>query len=226
MNESLPSLSLPSLVSVIRGQVLTADGTPLIGVNVTFVHYPEHGFTVTRKDGMCVFMFCLYWYTIYVTWVFFPASWDCLPSLISQNFLSSKILWDQYEVPDDIEIKYSRLCTLLLFSNKIYCTSWGSDSTRYWNKPTARCVFGTLFTYWISTVYIRNSQRLISSIAAVPQVLLPILHLYECNNQKGHWTQTCTAHSLGHFVKAKRTDVIHTLHILLISAPHPFHCPL
>uniref|UniRef100_A0A8D3APN0 Teneurin-3 n=1 Tax=Scophthalmus maximus TaxID=52904 RepID=A0A8D3APN0_SCOMX len=41
-----------SLVSVIRGQVLTADGTPLIGVNVTFVHYPEHGFTVTRKDGM------------------------------------------------------------------------------------------------------------------------------------------------------------------------------
>ncbi|KAK2919532.1 hypothetical protein Q8A73_003903 [Channa argus] len=41
-----------SLVSVIRGQVLTADGTPLIGVNVTFVHYPEHGYTVTRKDGM------------------------------------------------------------------------------------------------------------------------------------------------------------------------------
>ncbi|XP_053714235.1 teneurin-3-like isoform X3 [Synchiropus splendidus] len=41
-----------SLVSVIRGQVLTADGTPLIGVNVSFVHYPEHGFTVTRKDGM------------------------------------------------------------------------------------------------------------------------------------------------------------------------------
>ncbi|KAM8842716.1 LOW QUALITY PROTEIN: teneurin-3 [Synchiropus picturatus] len=45
---------LKSLVSVIRGQVLTADGTPLIGVNVSFVHYPEHGFTVTRKDGMCV----------------------------------------------------------------------------------------------------------------------------------------------------------------------------
>ncbi|XP_076585560.1 teneurin-3 isoform X1 [Chaetodon auriga] len=41
-----------SLVSIIRGQVLTADGTPLIGVNVTFVHYPEHGHTVTRKDGM------------------------------------------------------------------------------------------------------------------------------------------------------------------------------
>ncbi|XP_034457716.1 teneurin-3 isoform X6 [Hippoglossus hippoglossus] len=41
-----------SLVSIVRGQVLTADGTPLIGVNVTFVHYPEHGFTVTRKDGM------------------------------------------------------------------------------------------------------------------------------------------------------------------------------
>uniref|UniRef100_A0AAZ3RVZ3 Teneurin-3 n=1 Tax=Oncorhynchus tshawytscha TaxID=74940 RepID=A0AAZ3RVZ3_ONCTS len=41
-----------SLVSIIRGQVLTADGTPLIGVNVTFVHYPDHGYTVTRKDGM------------------------------------------------------------------------------------------------------------------------------------------------------------------------------
>uniref|UniRef100_A0AAX7SZ72 Teneurin transmembrane protein 3 n=1 Tax=Astatotilapia calliptera TaxID=8154 RepID=A0AAX7SZ72_ASTCA len=41
-----------SLVSIIRGQVLTADGTPLIGVNVTFVHYPEHGYTITRKDGM------------------------------------------------------------------------------------------------------------------------------------------------------------------------------
>ncbi|XP_037109860.1 teneurin-3 isoform X5 [Syngnathus acus] len=41
-----------SLVSIIRGQVLTADGTPLIGVNVSFVHYPEHGYTVTRNDGM------------------------------------------------------------------------------------------------------------------------------------------------------------------------------
>uniref|UniRef100_A0A4W5NVC2 Teneurin-3 n=1 Tax=Hucho hucho TaxID=62062 RepID=A0A4W5NVC2_9TELE len=41
-----------SLVSIIRGQVLTADGTPLIGVNVTFVHYPDHGYTITRKDGM------------------------------------------------------------------------------------------------------------------------------------------------------------------------------
>ncbi|XP_077576103.1 teneurin-3 isoform X2 [Stigmatopora nigra] len=41
-----------SLVSVIRGQVLTADGTPLIGVNVSFVDYPEHGYTLTRKDGM------------------------------------------------------------------------------------------------------------------------------------------------------------------------------
>uniref|UniRef100_A0A6Q2X248 Teneurin-3 n=1 Tax=Esox lucius TaxID=8010 RepID=A0A6Q2X248_ESOLU len=41
-----------SLVSIIRGQVLTADGTPLIGVNVTFVHYPDHGYTITRRDGM------------------------------------------------------------------------------------------------------------------------------------------------------------------------------
>lgn len=54
------SFSLSSLVSVIRGQVLTADGTPLIGVNVTFVHYPEHGYTITRKDGMCVFTLFMY----------------------------------------------------------------------------------------------------------------------------------------------------------------------
>ncbi|MBZ3885879.1 Teneurin-3 [Sciurus carolinensis] len=41
-----------SLASVIRGQVLTADGTPLIGVNVSFFHYPEYGYTITRQDGM------------------------------------------------------------------------------------------------------------------------------------------------------------------------------
>ncbi|XP_043918466.1 teneurin-3 isoform X3 [Protopterus annectens] len=41
-----------SHASVIRGQVLTADGTPLIGVNVTFLHYPEYGYTITRQDGM------------------------------------------------------------------------------------------------------------------------------------------------------------------------------
>lgn len=41
-----------SLVSVIRGQVLTGDGTPLIGVNVSFLHYPEYGHTIARQDGM------------------------------------------------------------------------------------------------------------------------------------------------------------------------------
>ncbi|XP_069055316.1 teneurin-3 isoform X5 [Pleurodeles waltl] len=41
-----------SLASVIRGQVLTADGTPLIGVNVSFWHYPDYGYTITRQDGM------------------------------------------------------------------------------------------------------------------------------------------------------------------------------
>ncbi|XP_035525860.1 teneurin-3 [Morone saxatilis] len=41
-----------SLASVIRGQVLTGDGTPLIGVNVSFLHYPEYGYTITRQDGM------------------------------------------------------------------------------------------------------------------------------------------------------------------------------
>lgn len=55
------ALSLPcpsslsfSLVSLIRGQVLTTDGTPLVGVNVSFVKYPHYGYTLTRQDGMYV----------------------------------------------------------------------------------------------------------------------------------------------------------------------------
>ncbi|KAL0973834.1 hypothetical protein UPYG_G00211800 [Umbra pygmaea] len=40
-----------SLVSLIRGQVLTTDGTPLVGVNVSFVKYPHYGYTLTRQDG-------------------------------------------------------------------------------------------------------------------------------------------------------------------------------
>ncbi|XP_076877219.1 teneurin-3 isoform X2 [Brachyhypopomus gauderio] len=41
-----------SLVSVVRGQVVTEDGTPLIGVNVSFLHYPQLGYTISRQDGM------------------------------------------------------------------------------------------------------------------------------------------------------------------------------
>ncbi|XP_006533359.1 teneurin-2 isoform X8 [Mus musculus] len=40
-----------SLVSLIRGQVVTMDGTPLVGVNVSFVKYPKYGYTITRQDG-------------------------------------------------------------------------------------------------------------------------------------------------------------------------------
>ncbi|KAK2499736.1 hypothetical protein MC885_011472 [Smutsia gigantea] len=40
-----------SLVSLIRGQVVTTDGTPLVGVNVSFVKYPKYGYTITRRDG-------------------------------------------------------------------------------------------------------------------------------------------------------------------------------
>uniref|UniRef100_A0A8B9HFI8 Teneurin-2 n=1 Tax=Astyanax mexicanus TaxID=7994 RepID=A0A8B9HFI8_ASTMX len=40
-----------SLASLIRGQVLTSDGTPLVGVNVSFVKYPHYGYTMTRQDG-------------------------------------------------------------------------------------------------------------------------------------------------------------------------------
>ncbi|TRY89046.1 hypothetical protein DNTS_022164, partial [Danionella cerebrum] len=41
-----------SLVSVVRGQVVTSDGTPLIGVNVSLLHYPQQGYSITRQDGM------------------------------------------------------------------------------------------------------------------------------------------------------------------------------
>uniref|UniRef100_A0A8C9F310 Teneurin-2 n=1 Tax=Pavo cristatus TaxID=9049 RepID=A0A8C9F310_PAVCR len=40
------------LVSLIRGQVVTTDGTPLVGVNVSFVKYAKYGYTITRQDGM------------------------------------------------------------------------------------------------------------------------------------------------------------------------------
>ncbi|KAK6299226.1 hypothetical protein J4Q44_G00307360 [Coregonus suidteri] len=40
-----------SLTSLIRGQVLTTDGTPLVGVNVSFINYPHYGYTLTRQDG-------------------------------------------------------------------------------------------------------------------------------------------------------------------------------
>ncbi|CAM4613332.1 unnamed protein product [Leuciscus chuanchicus] len=40
-----------SLASLIRGQVVTTDGTPLVGVNVSFVKYPQYGYTLTRQDG-------------------------------------------------------------------------------------------------------------------------------------------------------------------------------
>uniref|UniRef100_A0A6Q2Z4L4 Teneurin-2 n=1 Tax=Esox lucius TaxID=8010 RepID=A0A6Q2Z4L4_ESOLU len=40
-----------SLAALIRGLVLTTDGTPLVGVNVTFVRHPQYGYTLTRQDG-------------------------------------------------------------------------------------------------------------------------------------------------------------------------------
>ncbi|XP_067842363.1 teneurin-4 isoform X7 [Heptranchias perlo] len=36
---------------VIRGQVVTADGTPLVGVNISFVNNPHYGYTISRHDG-------------------------------------------------------------------------------------------------------------------------------------------------------------------------------
>ncbi|XP_059502567.1 teneurin-4 isoform X6 [Stegostoma tigrinum] len=36
---------------VIRGQVVTADGTPLVGVNISFVNNARYGYTISRQDG-------------------------------------------------------------------------------------------------------------------------------------------------------------------------------
>uniref|UniRef100_A0A6I8P921 Teneurin-1 n=1 Tax=Ornithorhynchus anatinus TaxID=9258 RepID=A0A6I8P921_ORNAN len=36
---------------VIRGQVAAVDGTPLVGVNVSFLHHSDYGYTISRQDG-------------------------------------------------------------------------------------------------------------------------------------------------------------------------------
>ncbi|XP_063102453.1 teneurin-1 isoform X3 [Cavia porcellus] len=47
-----PELSFDSRrACVIRGQVVAVDGTPLVGVNVSFLHHSDYGFTISRQDG-------------------------------------------------------------------------------------------------------------------------------------------------------------------------------
>ncbi|KAF3838050.1 hypothetical protein F7725_009818 [Dissostichus mawsoni] len=38
-------------VAVIRGSVALQDGSPLVGVNITFPQHPEYGYTISRQDG-------------------------------------------------------------------------------------------------------------------------------------------------------------------------------
>uniref|UniRef100_A0A6I8SWH5 Teneurin-1 n=1 Tax=Xenopus tropicalis TaxID=8364 RepID=A0A6I8SWH5_XENTR len=40
-----------SRACVIRGQVVAVDGTPLVGVNVSFLHHSDYGHTISRQDG-------------------------------------------------------------------------------------------------------------------------------------------------------------------------------
>ncbi|KAJ6664886.1 hypothetical protein lerEdw1_005858 [Lerista edwardsae] len=47
----LLSLSPCSHPCVIRGQVMTSDGTPLVGVNISFANNPLFGYTISRQDG-------------------------------------------------------------------------------------------------------------------------------------------------------------------------------
>ncbi|MBN3270945.1 TEN1 protein, partial [Polyodon spathula] len=40
-----------SRACVIRGQVVAVDGTPLVGVNVSFLRHVDYGYTISRQDG-------------------------------------------------------------------------------------------------------------------------------------------------------------------------------
>lgn len=44
-------LCFASRVAVIRGSVVLQDGSPLVGVNITFPQHPEYGYTISRQDG-------------------------------------------------------------------------------------------------------------------------------------------------------------------------------
>lgn len=48
---SASCLCLSSRVAVIRGSVALQDGSPLVGVNITFPQHPEYGYTISRQDG-------------------------------------------------------------------------------------------------------------------------------------------------------------------------------
>lgn len=45
---------------VIRGQVITSDGTPLVGVNISFANNPLFGYTISRQDGRYGFCYTFY----------------------------------------------------------------------------------------------------------------------------------------------------------------------
>ncbi|XP_077334858.1 teneurin-1 isoform X5 [Lithobates pipiens] len=40
-----------SRACLVRGQVIAVDGTPLVGVNVSFAHHNDYGYTISRQDG-------------------------------------------------------------------------------------------------------------------------------------------------------------------------------
>ena len=47
-------LSSSSRVAVVRGNVVLQDGSPLVGVNISFLQHPEYGYTISRQDGRSV----------------------------------------------------------------------------------------------------------------------------------------------------------------------------
>lgn len=47
----LPVFCFSSRVAVIRGSVALQDGSPLVGVNISFPQHPEYGYTISRQDG-------------------------------------------------------------------------------------------------------------------------------------------------------------------------------
>ncbi|XP_072573657.1 teneurin-1-like isoform X1 [Paramormyrops kingsleyae] len=86
--------------SVIRGQVVALDGSPLVGVNVSFLQHPEYGFTVSRQDGSFDLVAAG---GIAVTLVFqrapFPTKRKTVWLPWNQFVVLDKVTLDQEEVP-------------------------------------------------------------------------------------------------------------------------------
>nr|CAB3264552.1 teneurin-3 [Phallusia mammillata] len=82
-------------VSVIRGKVLTLDGSPLVGAEVEIAHHPELGSTKTRTDG---------WYDILVN-----GGGSLTLSVHRTSFVPTTLTvfapWNDYVIAPDVKMR-------------------------------------------------------------------------------------------------------------------------